>query len=77
MASSFQYACRHGGQVNSRYDDPHDATGRFDFVLANPPFKAMYAGFKRGAPKHDDVQIDFDDPFVIALQLHKNGEGKR
>ncbi len=29
---------RHGGQVNSYYDDPHGATGRFDFVLANPPF---------------------------------------
>src|SRR6266852_1482387 len=29
---------RHGGNVNSYYDDPHDATCRFDFALANPPF---------------------------------------
>jgi type I restriction enzyme M protein len=28
----------HGGNVNSYYDDPHKATGAFDFVLANPPF---------------------------------------
>jgi type I restriction enzyme M protein len=28
----------HGGQINSYYDDPHEATGKFDFVLANPPF---------------------------------------
>ena len=26
------------GEINSYYDDPHNATGRFDFVLANPPF---------------------------------------
>jgi type I restriction enzyme M protein len=29
---------RHGGNVNSYYDDPHNATSQFDFVLANPPF---------------------------------------
>ena len=29
---------RHGGNVNSYYNDPHTATGQFDFVLANPPF---------------------------------------
>lgn len=29
---------RHGGNVNSYYDDPHGAVGQFDFVLANPPF---------------------------------------
>jgi type I restriction enzyme M protein len=29
---------KHGGNINSYYDDPHHATGQFDFVLANPPF---------------------------------------
>lgn len=35
----------------------------------------MYAGFKRVAPEHE-VQMDLDDPFLKALQMHKNGEGK-
>ena len=29
---------RHGGHINSYYDDPHEAVGKFDFVLATPPF---------------------------------------
>ncbi len=29
---------KHGGNVNTYYDDPHGAPGKFDFVLANPPF---------------------------------------
>lgn len=29
---------RHGGDVNSYYDDPHNAVCAFDFALANPPF---------------------------------------
>jgi type I restriction enzyme M protein len=28
----------HGGDINSYYNDPHDAVGGFDFALANPPF---------------------------------------
>ncbi len=35
----------------------------------------MYAGFKRVAPEYE-VQMDLNDPFLTALQMHKNGEGK-
>ncbi len=36
----------------------------------------MFAGFKRVAPEHE-VQMDLHDSFLTALQMHKNGEGKR
>lgn len=38
---------RHSGQVNSRYDDPHDATNRIDIVLANPPFNKTVLSLQR------------------------------
>ena len=37
----FEGDIRHGGNVNSHYDDPHDSIGAFDFVLANPPTMSM------------------------------------
>ncbi|HZL77618.1 MAG TPA: hypothetical protein VFC17_02110 [Candidatus Limnocylindrales bacterium] len=36
----------------------------------------MYAGFKRVAPEHE-VQMDLNDSFLAALQMHKNGEGRK
>jgi type I restriction enzyme M protein len=38
---------RHGGNVNSYYDDPHAATGQFDFVMANPPFNVKKVDMER------------------------------
>jgi len=53
---------RHGGQVNSYYDDPHKATGQFDFVLANPPFNV------NAVDKDDDVRWQFG----VAFGLNSN-----
>ena len=41
---------RHGGQVNSYYDDPHKATGQFDFVLAKPTTTSAAGGSARSRP---------------------------
>ncbi len=71
---------RHGGNVNSYYDDPHSATGQFDFVLANPPFNvnavdkerlADMAGpgrrFPFGLPKPDNANYLWIQLFYSAL----------
>jgi len=71
---------RHGGNVNSYYDDPHSATGAFDFVLANPPFNVNavdkerlkdVVGPKRrfpfGLPKPDNANYLWIQLFYSAL----------
>jgi type I restriction enzyme M protein len=71
---------RHGGNVNSYYDDPHTATGQFDFVLANPPFnvnavdkerlKDMVGPGRRfpfGLPKSDNANYLWIQLFHSAL----------
>ncbi|MBF0609522.1 MAG: SAM-dependent DNA methyltransferase [Magnetococcales bacterium] len=71
---------RHGGNINSYYDDPHAATGQFDFVLANPPFNvnavdkerlkdAVGVGrrFPFGLPRTDNANYLWIQLFYSAL----------
>jgi len=73
---------RHGGQINSYYDDPHEATGKFDFVLANPPFnvnavdkdrlkESVGAGrrYPFGLPRTDNGNYLWIQLFYSALNL--------
>ncbi len=76
---------KHGGNINSYYDDPHTATGSFDFVLANPPFnvnavdkerlKDMVGAGRRfpfGLPRTDNANYLWIQLFYSAL----NGTGR-
>lgn len=71
---------RHGGNVNSYYDDPHAATDAFDFVLANPFFnvsgvdkerlKDMVGAGRRfpfGMPRADNANYLWIQLFYSAL----------
>jgi len=62
------------------YDDPHDATGKFDFVLANPPFNVNAVDKERlgaevgpgrrypfGLPKPDNANYLWIQLFYSAL----------
>jgi type I restriction enzyme M protein len=66
-------------QSNTYYDNPLKATGRFDYVMANPPFnvnkveKAKLEGDKRfpfGLPKADNANYIWIQAFYSALNDH-------
>ena len=47
-------------ELNSYYDDPHDSVGRFDFVMANPPFNQ--SAVDKGRIKDDTKRYPFGMP---------------
>ena len=71
---------RHGGDINSYYDDPHQLVGKFDFVLANPPFNVNAVDkdrlkdqvgpgrrFPFGLPRSDNANYLWIQLFYAAL----------
>ena len=56
---------RHGGDMNSYYEDPHDSVGSFDFVMANPPFNVNAVDMaKLGAKTGPGRRFPFGTPSV-------------
>jgi type I restriction enzyme M protein len=51
-------------EANSYYDDPHKALGRFDFVMANPPFNVSGV---------DKDRLKDDKRFALGLPSNDNG----
>ena len=49
---------------NTYYEDPHDSVGRFDFVMANPPFNVN---------KIDKAKLEADPRFPFGLPKPDNG----
>ena len=63
-------------EANSYYDDPYDCVGRFDFVMANPPFNvdgvdkgrlAQDQRFPFGLPNPDNANYIWIELFYSAL----------
>lgn len=73
-------------QANSFYEDVFHSVGKYNFVLANPPFnvdgvdKERLKGDKRfpfGLPKADNANYLWIQMFYSALKTPENGENSR
>lgn len=70
---------------NSYYDDPHDAVGKFDYVMANPPFNQNAVDKDRikddkkrypfGMPSTDNANYLWIQLFYSALKKEKGRAG--
>jgi type I restriction enzyme M protein len=50
-------------EANTYYEDPHESLGRFDFVMANPPFNQ---------PSVDKERIKYDPRFSLGIPSSDN-----
>lgn len=72
-------------ELNSYYDDPHDAVGKFDFVMANPPFNQNAVDRERikddrkrypfGMPTTDNANYLWIQLFYSSLKKDKGRAG--
>lgn len=60
-------------QANSFYEDVHESVGKFDFVLANPPFNVKGKD-KRGQLVIDPSRLHGDPRYFLGLPLTGKGE---
>lgn len=57
-------------EANTYYDDPHKLIGRFDFVMANPPFNQSEVDQKK--LKKDTGEVDARFPFGLPTANNAN-----
>ena len=59
--------------VNSFYEDPFESVGKFDFVLANPPFNVKGKD-KNGQIVIDPARLQGDGRYALGLPTTQKGE---
>jgi type I restriction enzyme M protein len=60
-------------QANTYYEDPFESVGKFDFVLANPPFNVSGVD-KSGQVVIDPKKLEGDNRFSFGLPLTQKGD---